>query len=202
MKVVAALVMAGVLSGCALPGAPRVNQQKVDSDNVDAFCAQAWSDTRLDPIRSKLPGKAQDATLAQLADPSLATPAEQQAINDFDPVMAQCFDMRRAYLQAYTPGSVVATFDILKADSKSLRAQLWAKKITFGEYNTRAARLLTETQKNMQAELEKAQQIAAQQQAQRDQNMLLMMPYMNPPIPRPTITDCHRYGNSVNCITR
>ena len=202
MKVVVALVMAGVLSGCALPGGQRVNQQQVDSDNVDAFCANAWADTRLNPLRSKLPVKAPDATLAQLADPSLATPAEQQAINDFDPVMAQCFEMRRAYLKTYRPGGVVATFDILQSDSKSLRAQLWAKKITFGEYNSKAAKLVTESQKTMQTELEKAQQIAAQQQAQRDQNMLLMMPYMNPPIPRPTITDCHRYGNSVNCITR
>ncbi|AVJ30207.1 hypothetical protein [Achromobacter spanius] len=191
--------MAGILGGCAFPQGQRINQQKVDSDNVEAFCANAWADTRLDPLRSKLPAKATDATLAQLADPSLATPAQQQAINDFDPVMAQCFEMRQAYLKRYSPGSVVATFDILKADSKALRAQLWAKKITFGEYNTKAAKLLAESQKTMQTELEKAQQIAAQQQAQRDQNMMLMMPYM---APRPTITDCHRYGNSVNCITR
>lgn len=202
MKAIAALIMAGMLGGCAFSDGPRVNQQKVDSDNVETFCAHAWADTRLDPLKAKLPVKAPDATLAQLADPSLATPAEQQAISDFDPVMAQCFDMRRAYLKAYTPGSVVATFDILQADSKSLRAQLWARKISFGEYNTKAAKLLTESQKTVQAELEKAQQIAAQQQAQRDQNMLLMMPYMNPPVPRPTITDCHRYGNSVNCVTR
>lgn len=45
----------------------------MDSDHVDTFCAQAWADTRLDPIRSKLPVKAPDATLAQLGDPSLAT---------------------------------------------------------------------------------------------------------------------------------
>lgn len=191
--------MAGILGGCAFPEGQRVNQQKVDSDNVEVFCANAWADTRLDPLRSKLPTKATDATLAQLADPSLATPAQQQAINDFDPVMAQCVEMRQAYLKRYSPGSVVATFDILKADSKALRAQLWAKKITFGEYNTKAAKLLAESQKTMQTELEKAHQIAAQQQAQRDQNMMLMMPYM---APRPTITDCHRYGNSVNCITR
>lgn len=202
MKVVTALVMAGVLSGCALPGAQRVNQQQVDSTNVDAFCAQAWSDARLDPLKAKLPAKAQDATLAQLADSSLATPAQQQAISDFDPVMAQCFEMRRAYLKTYMPGGVVATFDILQTDNKSLRAQLWARKITFGDYNTRAAKLLAESQKTMQTELEKAQQVAAQQQAQRDQNMLLMAPYMNPPPPRPTFTDCHRHGNSVNCITR
>lgn len=199
MRAIAALFMAGILGGCAFPEGQRVNQQKVDSDNVEVFCANAWADTRLDPLRSKLPTKATDATLAQLADPSLATPAQQQAINDFDPVMAQCVEMRQAYLKRYSPGSVVATFDILKADSKALRAQLWAKKITFGEYNTKAAKLLAESQKTMQTELEKAHQIAAQQQAQRDQNMMLMMPYM---APRPTITDCHRYGNSVNCITR
>jgi len=49
--------------------------------------------------------------------------------------------------------------------------------ITFGDYDTKAA----------------------QQQAQRDQNMMLMMPYMNP---RPTTTDCYRYGNAVRCTTR
>ncbi|MGE8704929.1 MAG: hypothetical protein ACN6O5_19805 [Achromobacter sp.] len=40
---------------------------------------------------------------------------------------------------------------------------------------------------------------AAQQQAQRDQNMMLMMPYTKPP---PTTTDCYRYGNAVRCTTR
>ncbi|GEM_PF-1784719 len=202
MKAVAVFLMAGILGGCALPGAQRANQQKIDSDNVETFCAQAWSDTRLDPIRTKFPVKVQDASVAQLADASLATPAEQQAISDFDPAMAQCFDMRRAYLQAYTPGGVVAIFDALRADSKALRAQLWAKKITFGQYNTAAMRLLTDSQKATQAEVEKANQFAAQQQAQRDQNMLLMMPYMNPPMPRPTTTDCYRYGNAVGCTTR
>lgn len=200
MKAVAVFFIAGILGGCALPSSQRVNQQKLDSDNVETFCANAWADTRLDPIKAKLPAKVQDATLPQLADPSLPTPAEQQAISDFDPVMAQCFDMRRAYLQAYTPGVVVATFDALKADSKALRAQLWAKKISYGQYNTAALRLVTESQKAMQVELDKAKQFAAQQQAQRDQNMMLMMPYMNPPIPR--TTDCYRYGNSVSCTTR
>ncbi len=199
MRAIAALFMAGILGGCAFPEGQRVNQQKADSDNVEAFCVNAWADTRLDPLRSKLPVKAPDATLAQLADSSLATPAQQQAISDFDPVMAQCFEMRRTYLKAYTTGGVVAIFDILQADSKSLRAQLWARKITFGDYNTKAAKLLTESQKTVQAELDKAQQIAAQQQAQRDQNMMLMMPYMNP---RPTTTDCYRYGNAVSCTTR
>lgn len=160
-------------------------------------------------LRLHLPQNVNDATLQQLSDSSMVTPAEWQAILATHPKFQQC---RKALLEALMssePGAV----PILAASYNEIEDDLLAlsdHKLTWGQYIRRARDRVTKTQASLQAEdrrviaglqQEHEAEIAQRQRAAEALAAWAQTQEMINAANRPVITNCNGVGNTVNCVS-
>jgi hypothetical protein len=168
-----------------------------------------------------------------LADESLASEKERPLIASWYERNEACWRDSEGFRQARLPPEVVAMMDEGNATLQDIGVDLYNRKITFGEANKRIQELSiglsakgAQIRKQYQAEMAAQQEVArerearaqayadaraAQQDAQRQQRMALILNYMRanqpkllpPPSPPPTYnTNCYTVGNATNCTTR
>jgi hypothetical protein len=203
-----------VLSGCAT----RAERQfQAISTNNQAASAQygacvtaLYNSPEAAPIRSRTPLKADEASLAQLADSSMANRDETQAIFALHPRLKEC---ERAVLTEFsksTPSFVpILAKDFSRSDDDIL--SLIQKKLAWGEFNRRrrdntvatraaiqqAAQSVTAEFRQMHRDEMAERRAAAQAIAQWAQTQQVINA-MN----RPVITNCNRFGTMVNCVSQ
>jgi hypothetical protein len=149
------------------------------------------------------------ATLLQMADSTKATSREVELLSDRHSRLQVC---RKGFLEGLakvTPSLVVVLLEEYAKSDENL-VDLAQRKITWGDYITRARALSAELQSKSIAALQKIQanleashqQELAQRQAAFDaiarynQNQQLINA-----INRPVTTNCNRFGAMVNCTT-
>jgi hypothetical protein len=208
------MLLAALLSaGCATQAQRQYQTittgNKTISDQMKVCAAAVYNDPAAAPIRSHEPLDIREATLTQLADTSLASPTEIDAINTQYPKLKSC---QRAELDALvntTPGFVpILTKAYSNGDDDTIL--LIQRKLTWGEYTKRRrdrfialqTALQTEGQsvvaglrQEHQAEMAQRQR-AAEALAQWAQTQQLINAAN-----RPVFTNCNAIGNSVNCMT-
>lgn len=226
-----------LVSGCAV--IQQQQQAKAMAEQQQAFnreyaavnekCkSQLEGDKRIDPIRSYVPMLANDATLEQRGSVKKPNAKEKAAILAFDEVVAQC---RNELVEV--KAKFGAPFQVLNASKKygdlqrELRAQLWAGKVTYGEFATKRIQLSNEGKLAEQQAMSDAQQQArqiqmqqaqinavnaqanaamisaqAQQQMATNDTMRAFNQAQKRELPRqPVQTNCYKLGNQVNCTT-
>ena len=203
-----------VLAGCAT-GAQRQYQaiatgNKAIAEQAQGCMAGIYAAPEADALRAKWPADARDASLGQLADTALATPAEINSITVLHPRLKACQKAILNGLMTTMPGLVPIMTRQYAALDDGLLA-LIQRRTTWGEFSKgrrdRAATLLAAAQaeasrvtagleQQHEAELQR-RQAAAQALSEWAQTQQVINA-MN----RPVNTTCFGGGGMVNCTTR
>lgn len=210
MRLLVISVAAGaLLSGCVHNRAQSNNQSARDQAmvEVNASCMAAYQDPAAQILRSKIPLKSSDATFPQLTDQSKADSAEQNALTVLENAMTSCANKQEDFVSKFgAPGAYAAYMDFAQ-QTKALRASLWAREISFGEFNTRRASIES-TFRGKMATAEAAAPPAPARAAPAAAPVYIPPPVVIPPVQftpmqtrQPTQTNCYRVGNNVNCTT-
>lgn len=182
-------------------------------------------------LKSKVAlGNIDGQTLEILSNDKKPTLAEKNALLKWDSLRQPCVEQSRAWYQAHQPLTVVAIFDKLQSQFKINLSDLYAGKISYGQFaklrqanadnaKTEAANVIQQNQninihnQQQQQQLDQqAQQAQAQDQAQKralaTQMIMNNKPYQVPApqvqIPQvnnPTNTNCRMIGSTMNCTT-
>lgn len=202
------------LAGCATQAQRQALAIKENNTNANlqySACARSlYSSAEADPIRSHTPMNATDATLAQLADSSMASPSEIQAILSVQPRLKECQRTALTQLSTSTPSLVPILAKSYSALDDNFLS-LVQRRITWGEFNKRrrdsaagtqlalqqAGRQIAGELREMHRDEMAQRQAAAEAFAQWAQTQQLINA-MN----RPVITNCNRFGSNVNCVTQ
>lgn len=225
------------ISGCAV--IQQQQQQKAMAEQQQSFnreyatvtekCkSQLEGDKRIDPIRPYVPMLANDATLEQRGSTKKPTAKEKSAILAFDEIASECRnELSQVKARFGSPAQVQNTSKKYGDLQRELRAQLWAGKITYGEFATKRIQISNEGKVAEQQALAEYQQQARQVQMQQAQinavnaqaNAALISAQAQQQIanndtmraftqaqqrnlpPQPVQTNCYKTGNQVNCTT-
>lgn len=197
------LLLAPVL---ALSACANVSQQAQarDMSSMNAVCDAASNDPRVAPLEGFIPKNAANASISQLSDQSKISPAQKPAVEAIQPVYAACFDATAAYLNKYYGASATAMYGQLLQELRFTEAALWRGEISYGQFNSSRAKLVTQfMQAAEQSRLQST--VAAQQIEQaRLQNALSIMNATRIPVqpyPTTTNTSCYGSGSWMNCTT-
>jgi len=204
---------------------PCFAQQDPSIDCIRALPA----DARFAPIKAKFAlGPTSDTTFAMLADESLASDEEREAISVWATARNECIKpgeefRRRTYLPQVNALLLEAEGALLL-----LAVDLYNRKVTYAKFNKRRQAAVAELRNKIDAI---AQQLSSEQQAQQHANqraqnaidaqraqeaeaarrqILMQMIQNNRPIqlqplpaPRPSMnTDCYVIGNQMHCTSR
>jgi hypothetical protein len=219
MRAAAVSGMVALVFGCATPAQRQYKAIVANTQNVAAQAKACFSTVYASPeaapLRGRMPFDARDTSLAQLADSSLATKTEIQAILVVAPRWQQCEKAALQGLMTTTPSVVpiYAAGFIREEDNLLALAQ---RKETWGQFSRKRrdnaaatdAQVLAEGQRLMDAlreenENELLMRAAAAQAAGNalmswSQNMQAYRSQMTSPSPIRT-THCNWIGNSLNC---
>lgn len=238
MKRLAFLAFCSIaISGCAV--IQQQQQQKALAEQQQSFnreyaaanekCkSQLEGDKRIDPIRPYVPVLANDATLEQRGSTKKPNAKEKAAILAFDEVASECRnELSQIKARFGSPAQVQNTSKKYGDLQRELRAQLWAGKITYGEFATKRIQIsndgkvaeqqaIAESQHQArQVQMQQAQINAvnaqanaalisaqAQQQIANNDTMRAFTQAQQRNLPKqPVQTNCYKMGNQVNCTT-
>jgi hypothetical protein len=208
------LVMLVLLAGCST-GAQRQSQAIRENDGASGqqlrACAEAvYNSPAFDPIRPKLPMDVRKATIEQQTDSSMATDEQIAAVLDTHPRLQAC---RQTYLdrESETTPSRVPIISAFLAKSESSLIDVVQRKKSWGEHVRYVKeafpqferQLIAENQR-IQAGLDQSQQaeLSRRQAAAAAFGQYMQTQQMINAINRPVTTNCNRFGNNVNCVTR
>lgn len=203
-----------LLSGCATRAQREF--QSISANNQAASvqyrtCVTAiYNSPEAAPLRARTPLQADEATLAQLADSSMANRDEIQMVYALHPRLKEC---QRAVLTEFSK-STPAFVPILAKDFGRLDDDILSlvqKKAAWGEFNRRrrdsavatrsaiqeAAQAVTTELRQMHRDEMAERRAAADAIAQWAQTQQVINA-MN----RPVFTNCNRFGATVNCVTQ
>lgn len=233
-RVIVALAFAIGLSGCGLMQQYQEQQNvaKFEAENAEltARCKTMYeTDPRLDSLRSYVNFSGKTDSIEQLSSTKKPTAKEKQAILVWDEISSQCISDRIGLYAKYNaPAGFAQNTREFGMQQKQLRADLWAGKISYGDFLKATQRnidTLQRAQNNLRQQLSNEQyqrqmqqaqlqaqqdQAAAQRQAAAAQTMMLFnqaqqqqRQQFNAPgtATNPVQTNCNRIGNSVNCQT-
>lgn len=233
MKRLAFLAICSIaISGCASiqqqQNQAKIDQAKAELKLLNERCAGTFqTDPRLDPLRPYISFNGNN-TIEQLASNKKATAKEKQAILVYDQISSECFAERLALLQgAGAPYFMIQTTRDYASAAKQAKAELWAGKYTYGQYNqvaeqnfknsenARIAGAQAEDQRQQQAQIRQAQinsanaqanaailSAQAQQQIANNDTMRAFTQAQQRNLPvQPVQTNCYKMGNQVNCTT-
>ena len=142
MRRVLAILSIILVTGCA--SSPQQTEQSFRQEMVAAAqtCRQQYEhDPRVAPVLDKLPFDVSSATSAQRADPGRVSDSEKPAIEAHDEILTRCDDSGIAIWSRYVSSGRVANLLRYLAVKRTLRADLWAGKITFGGFLSKAGDL-------------------------------------------------------------
>lgn len=238
MKSLALLAFCSIsISGCA--AIQQQQQQKAMAEHQQSFnreyaavnekCkSQLEGDKRIDPIRAYVPMLANDATLEQRGSTKKPNAKEKAAILAFDEVASECRnELSQVKAKFGLPVQVQNTSKKFGDLQRELRAQLWAGKITYGEFATKRIQIsndgkvaeqqaIAESQHQArQIQMQQAQINAvnaqanaalisaqAQQQIANNDTMRAFTQAQKRNLPQqPVQTNCYKIGNQVNCTS-
>lgn len=241
MKRVVCIASLGVLllSGCAAyqrqqAQAAAIQQGKVAKAALAAAGAQCesfYANTAIDPVRAHInTGTPESASLAQLADSTIPSTSDLPAIDAFEHARRLCADVVLHVVMDNFPDTVVRAVEGSQTRSWGLARDLYARKITYGEFNSGRA----DSVRQMHAELRKVEEQAREQAAeeqhadeerQKDRQeealAILGAAAAARPAPAPivqyvpvppvqlqqpmlnpvTTTNCQQYGSTTRCMT-
>jgi hypothetical protein len=151
-----ALTAISILTMCPLVGA-RVSAQQNDPAKfnqsyvsivakADADCKALWSDHVFDRVREKFPLLAENPTLSMLSNHERLLPKDKSLADLALKVVERC---REFYAPAYAmlPPGVAEMIHGEERKQDALIAELYTRKITFGEYNIKMSRTVAETKR-------------------------------------------------------
>jgi len=106
-------------------------------------CRKLWADPKFDPLRDKIPLGPQKPTMEMLTSSAGLDEKDKPLAREAITVVIQC---RTEYAPAYAmlPGSAQTLVEGLYREEDALIAQLYAGKITFGDFNVGENRLAGE----------------------------------------------------------
>lgn len=196
-------------------------QQRLEAalDSAVAKCRSDWeADTRIAPIRGKIPFAFSAASFMQLNDASKPNETEKNAIVALDEIRHACNQSIYALQAQGWPPERSALMQQHLSDARSMLGALWNGSMTYGQYMTesnkqfnaylysdeRLARGLYEEFRRAQAQEAQARAARMQAMAQYMQATQIkpMTPYIVPQ--RPIYqTNCNQWApGQVSCTTR
>lgn len=212
-----AIALCASLIGCAVQGPPRTSTGWTQADINAALaaanrrCDERIADPRIDPIRQYIPlSGPESASLQQIASKKKPNAREKDAILVWDAALAECTqDLRdidiAAGININSPYHVNS--NTLYSAQKQAKAQLWAGQISYGQYiEISVANRKKHSEREQEitdgiraAEIQRAQAIAQQQQANAQTLMLFNRAASQ--YRQPVQTNCIKYGNQTNCTS-
>lgn len=190
-------------------------------DPTDACFVRLSEERRLDVIRAKLSLLgSRTTTFAMLADESVPTAEEREAIATWATARADCMKDGDEYRARYWPAQASSLAVEAESRMTAEAVELFQQKINFGEFNKRRQAIANELaprraalRQQAQDANDRAQQAQQAQQSQerarRQAEMsILLQPFKTEPLTltpttRPTVTtNCSQLGNQVQCTTR
>lgn len=214
------------LVGCVTPGGGHQQAKKPTADDDPSQpCFESIAyDKRFVSLRDKIAInlRPNQLPLEMLSNAAFPTEDEKQTLGVWVVARQACMDAGEAFRARYAPPEYRANMASNVNRVKLLAAKLYAKQITYGEFNQMRAENSLDSQRTMatlqQREREAMAARAAEDQARRDaavgaaiqnmqtqqliqqqqqlQNQQLLQQNM------PRTTNCQRWGNQVNCTTR
>lgn len=193
------------ISGCA-------NQAQMAADrppNPMVGCVQLVASREdLAPIANKVQlGDVRGQPFALLTLTDSATDGDKPLIAAWVDARQECTRQGQLWLQQYAP-PYTALLNYSSSGFLALTADLYAGKITYGDYAKARAKLNADIQREAAAidqRLREQQAAADEQRKNRAMMYLLNQPAYRPvqpyQVPMPTTTNCYRFGNQVNCTT-
>lgn len=180
-----------MLGACAQqPTHPRM-----DDDPTLACLQSLGASAELNPLNAKVGdiASAPSATISQLADRGRPDEGERVLLEKWGSGRLACVEQGRAFRSRYAPPGYAAIFEDTQSTLISLTAQLYAREISYGEFNiARNRNAAMHDVKMDEAAHRHASEVAARVRAAQ----LFTAPA------QPTTTNCYRLGNSVQCTTR
>ena len=207
-----------LLAACATQAQRQAQAIQTNTKTVGAqlqACIEAiYNSPDYDPLRPRLPIKAEQATLQQLTDASKATDAEISAIFAEHPRAQEC---RQSFLQGLS--TTTPTFVPILASgynrTEEFLIDLIQRKISWGEYVRHVKDASLDMQKELMAEgqridaglqqshqAELARRQAAADALARYAQTQALINSMNNAAHRPVMTNCITVGNTVNCLSQ
>lgn len=214
VKCFCAVGLALLLCSCATQAQRQFQAIKASNQTnaaqLMACSTEVYNSSDYDLLRAHIPLSIYDATLEQLSDSNLASPAEIKALFTVHPRLQEC---RKAFLTATSqtePGLVPIVTTLLTKNEDDL-VTLTQRKISWGEYVHRIRDRMTETQTALQAEdrrvvaglqQEHQAEVAHRQRAAEALAAWAQTQQAINAANRPVVTNCNTFGNSVNCVSR
>lgn len=201
---------AAVLSGC-IATMPQQAARPTSADDPSDSCYE-WLNKRDSwaPLKPKIAiGVPSDRLpLEMLADKSTPSDSELKLISQFKTERDTCEQVGVSFRSQYAP----AEFRINRASEmaalNSLFAKLYAREITYGEFNRLRSEVSTNAQAANARTSQRERETIAQQAVLREaaalnalQNLQLQQQIRNQQN-RAITTTCSRFGSDMNCITR
>lgn len=201
---------AAVLSGCVAT-MPQQAVRPTANDDPSVSCYD-WLNKRdtWAPLRSKIAVgvPADRVPLEMLADKSGPTEPELKLISQFKAERDTCEEVGVSFRSQYASTEFRINRASDMAALNSLFAKLYAREITYGEFNRLRSEVTTNARTaNIRTSQQEREQLA-RQASEREaaalnalQNFQMQQQLRNQQS-RPITTTCSRFGSDVNCITR
>ncbi len=127
----------GCVQTCSIDGRPSATTSRQQQNELHQMCTnQLATDVRLDPIRGYLAlGSDKKPSIVQLSSTKRASGREKNAILAWDEIVSECYSQeQQIYRENNAPEMYIQNSVELEAKQKQLRADLWAGKISYGDY--------------------------------------------------------------------
>lgn len=157
---------------CSVEGRPSAAASRQQQDELAQSCMnQLATDPRLDPIRSYLSlGSGKQPTIVQLSSAKRASSKEKNAILAWDEIVSDCYAKEQQIYSANgAPALYIENSRALDAKQKQLRADLWAGKISYGDYLKTSQKNRLESQAELSSRQDERSQREAQMRMQQNQ---------------------------------
>jgi hypothetical protein len=220
MRKMFVLLAAAGLVGCAHQQQQQQTRPTARDDPSNGCFAELAFDARFVPLREKMainlhPSK---PTLDMLADRSYVTDEEKRLIGVWQVARDACTDRGESFRAAYAPPEYRANIATGQVRLNNLTAKLYAREITFGEFNRARSENAADMQARGAAVEQREKEAAAAAQARDEanrraavgaalQNMqtqqLIQQQQQQQLLEqnRMRTTNCTRVGNQTNCTT-
>ncbi len=166
----------GCVQVCSVEGRPSAATSRMQQDELAQICTeQLATDPRLDPIRANLAlGTGRQPSIVQLSSMKKASGKEKNAILAWDEIISDCFaKQQQIYASNNAPTMYIENSRALEAKQKQLRADLWAGKISYGDYLKAAQKNKLESRSELTSRQDERSQRDAQLRNQQIQTQAM-----------------------------